>query len=190
MKIAIIGWGSLLWDKDPFFDSKHGDWKEGGPLLPLEFSRISRSRGGILTPVVDTRHGELSPTAYCLSNREDFMDTVCDLRQREGCLYKYVGWSHLGPRIVGDPCPNFEVYRQVINWQRANDIEMAVWTGLQPNFQRTTNTRFSISAAMDYLNNLPTEMKLEFSKYVEKLPRFATTPLLEHIRTHYDWAIG
>lgn len=41
MRISILGWGSLIWDW------RHlpitGDWQRGGPVLPIEFSRISRS---------------------------------------------------------------------------------------------------------------------------------------------------
>jgi len=44
MKIAILGRGSLLWDKKPEFEKRHGSWYEDGPLLKLEFSRISDSR--------------------------------------------------------------------------------------------------------------------------------------------------
>lgn len=42
--IALLGWGSLIWDHDPLFDAQHGDWQAGGPPLPLEFSRISAKR--------------------------------------------------------------------------------------------------------------------------------------------------
>jgi hypothetical protein len=24
--IALLGWGSLIWDHDPLFDAQHGDW--------------------------------------------------------------------------------------------------------------------------------------------------------------------
>ena len=36
MNIAILGWGSLLWDERPEFDGQHGDWKFDGPVVPLE----------------------------------------------------------------------------------------------------------------------------------------------------------
>lgn len=179
MKIAIIGWGSLLWDKNPFFDSKHGEWIEDGPRLPLEFSRISRSRGGILTPVVDLIHGASSPTAYCLSTRVDYMDTVCDLRQREGCLYKYIGVVTNRPHNINDIC---EVYVPIYGWMRDHNINMTIFTALQPNFQRTTGNRFSIPAAMAYLEGLPQESAIKYAHYMSQLPKFVTTPLLENIK--------
>lgn len=40
VKIALLGWGSLLWDKRPEFDEYHEPWQFDGPELPLEFSRF------------------------------------------------------------------------------------------------------------------------------------------------------
>ena len=43
--IAIIGWGSLLWDLDNLTPFVQGDWAiNAGPRLPLEFSLVSRKR--------------------------------------------------------------------------------------------------------------------------------------------------
>jgi hypothetical protein len=184
MKIAIIGWGSLLWDEYEQFDSKHGEWIVNGPLLPLEFSRISRSRGGILTPVIDINHGRSSPTAYSISTRVDFMDTVCDLRQREGCLYKYISWITIdGPHNVGG-LSILSIYVPVYEWMESNRIDVAVWTGIQPNFQRVTGNIFSIPAAMRYLGGLSFRSQMELREYMKNLPKFVTTPLLEHIKSH------
>jgi len=53
-KIAILGWGSLLWDaSDAEFDSLHDEWKTDGPVLKLEFSRKSASRLNALTLVIE-----------------------------------------------------------------------------------------------------------------------------------------
>jgi len=44
MKIAILGWGSLIWDarllsiNTTLFDN---GWSSDGPDLPIEFSRVS-----------------------------------------------------------------------------------------------------------------------------------------------------
>ena len=40
MKIAILGWGSLVWDSRQLPHS--GEWHTGGPVLPIEFSRVSK----------------------------------------------------------------------------------------------------------------------------------------------------
>ena len=49
MKIAILGWGSLIWNQNGL--PVKGQWKKNGPVLPIEFSRVSRD--GRLTLVID-----------------------------------------------------------------------------------------------------------------------------------------
>ena len=40
MKIAILAWGSLIWQpKDLLLDTEFG-WKEDGQILPIGFARI------------------------------------------------------------------------------------------------------------------------------------------------------
>jgi hypothetical protein len=57
-KIAILGWGSLLWDEsDEGFNALHGQWRSDGPILKLEFSRKSMSRLNALTLIIDPVHG-------------------------------------------------------------------------------------------------------------------------------------
>ena len=58
MKIAILGWGSLLWDKHPEFDEQHAEWHFDGPRLKIEFSRVSTLRNSALTLVLDTKSGK------------------------------------------------------------------------------------------------------------------------------------
>jgi hypothetical protein len=41
MRIAILGWGSLIWDPRDLPIS--GPWQCGGSVIPIEFSRISEN---------------------------------------------------------------------------------------------------------------------------------------------------
>ena len=64
MKIAVIGWGSLIWSKRDL--EIEGDWIiGGGPVLPLEFSRVSKD--GRLTLVIDHTNGVAVTTSYAIS---------------------------------------------------------------------------------------------------------------------------
>ncbi|TIT04035.1 MAG: hypothetical protein E5W72_01625 [Mesorhizobium sp.] len=85
-RIAILGWGSLIWDKRPEFDEKHAPWEDDGPALKLEFSRISDTRNGALTLVIDTDYGQERIVQYALSTRTNPADAVADLRCREGTV--------------------------------------------------------------------------------------------------------
>lgn len=70
VRIAMLGWGSLLWEGGTEFDRQHDHWRMDGPSLPVEFSRISGSRQGALTLVIDSDHGSPARVAWCLSKRE------------------------------------------------------------------------------------------------------------------------
>ena len=89
-QIAILGWGSLLWEERPELDRRHDEWRCDGPSLKLEFSRVSSSRLNALTLVIDSTHGAKTRVAWCLSKRGDPDDAVDDLRCREGCLPKHI----------------------------------------------------------------------------------------------------
>jgi hypothetical protein len=84
MKTAILGWGSLLWDSRPEFDSQHGPWDPNGPILPIEFCRVSETRGGALTLVIDDQFGAACTCKFSISARNNPDDTISDLRCREG----------------------------------------------------------------------------------------------------------
>ena len=92
MKVAILGWGSLLWDERIEFDTHHKGWQSDGPLLKLEFSRVSRTRTNSLTLVLDYQNGALCQVAYALSKRENSDDPICDLRGREGTVLKNISF--------------------------------------------------------------------------------------------------
>ncbi len=91
-QIAILGWGSLLWDSRPEFDEQHESWQHDGPEIKLEFSRVSQSRRGALTLVIDPKNGTPCRVAYAISKRRDPEDAICDLRCREGTTRSNVGF--------------------------------------------------------------------------------------------------
>ncbi|RWP52104.1 hypothetical protein [Mesorhizobium sp.] len=91
-RIAILGWGSLIWDKRPEFDETC-PWEDDGPALKLEFSRISDTRKGAMTLVIDTDYGQQCIVQYALSSRANPADVVADLRCREGKLKQTGSYS-------------------------------------------------------------------------------------------------
>ena len=91
MKIAIVGWGSLIWDKHEFPKIVDG-WTVGGPSVPVEFSRVSSSRHRSLTLVIDPMNGVDTPTRYAFSKRTRLKDAICDLRTRENTVYRNIGF--------------------------------------------------------------------------------------------------
>src|SRR6266567_7385569 len=87
MKIAILGWGSLI--PCPGDLRIQGDWHSNGPVLPVEFSR--KSADGRLTLVIDHGRGSDVTTQYAESSHEIIDDAIDNLRRREGTTRENIG---------------------------------------------------------------------------------------------------
>jgi hypothetical protein len=130
-RFAILDWGSLLWDDShPKFNAQIHAWQYDGPVLPVEFSRISASRDGALTLVIDTEHGSPVTSAWCLSRRTDFESVIEDFRVREGTSRRKIGYVRGNDRHGRDP----EVLEVVQAWADARKLDGVVWIDLESNF--------------------------------------------------------
>lgn len=191
MKIAILGWGSLIWDVRPEFDDFHEDWLCDGPGLKLEFSRISKSRKRALTLVIDEQCGEVCRVAYALSKRKNLDDAVCDLRCREDTILERIGYAFVGNGGSGVP----NVPDTIKPWAKEKKLDVVVWTGLQSNFESITQKPFSIPEALTHLKELAAEGKAKAAEYVWRAPKFVRTPLRSALEVepwfaHQDGAQG
>ena len=175
MKIAILGWGSLLWEGGEEFDRWHGTWHEDGPILKLEFSRISEKRLGALTLVIDEQHGSPVTVAWCLSKRSRLEDAVCDLRCREGTTVGNIGRLDLAS--PADCSNNGTAENSILVCTRLKKLDAVVWTELRSNFEEERNQPFSVAAAVSYLKNLGPDGKSKAAEYVWRAPDFVKTPL-------------
>ena len=83
-RIAILGWGSLLWDLETLAPHVTGGWQHRhGPRLPMEFSRISPKRKMGLVLCLDPEAGAACATHAIRSARPALQDTIADLARRE-----------------------------------------------------------------------------------------------------------
>jgi len=175
MKIAIIGWGSLIWD--PRELPREGIWQEDGPILKIEFSRISRDCR--LTLVVDEKNGVEVKTRFVLSPRSGFEDSINDLINREGTIKKWIGYVdiiHEKNSLSYNP-NQANIYEIVQNWCRDKSFDAAVWTALLPNFIDEKELEFSIDNALKYITSLPKSAKSNALKYIQNAPIEVLTPL-------------
>lgn len=177
MRIAILGWGSLIWDPGDL--PREGSWEQGGPRLPIEFSRISSD--GRLTVVIDPTHGEPVPTLFALSPRADLEDAICDLRAREGTTARNIGFVDV--KYATERCTVYPNAAAVIrDWARANGFDGVVWTDLPTNFQDEIRMAFSVENAQKYLNGLPKSVARRARKYIQNAPAEVDTPLRRKLR--------
>jgi hypothetical protein len=175
MKVAILGWGSLLWEGGPEFDRWHTEWMLDGPTLKLEFSRISKKRLGALTLVIDDEHGMSNIVAWCFSKRTNLQDALCDLRAREGTTLDKIGQLVLSPQTKKPAAAHQPEPIEV--WARARKLDAVVWTALKSDFKEKTTHAFSVPAATAYLQSLPADAKAKAAEYIWRAPDLVKTPL-------------
>ena len=140
MKIAIIGWGSLIWNPADLPRREKADaWHKDGPHLKIEFSRVSNDSR--LTLVIDPTHGVELPTLYATITRTKLEDAVADLRQREGTVLRHIAYASEHANSAHD-----RAVREVIfAWQKSTDYDAAVWTGIPSNYEQQLNADFRSS---------------------------------------------
>ena len=176
MRIAILGWGSLIWC--PRGLPQEGSWEKGGPHLPIEFSRISSD--GRITLVIDPTNGESVPTRFALSPRADLEDAICDLRTREGTTATNIGFIDL--KHGTERCKVYPKAAAVIHdWAKGKEFDGVVWTDLPPNFQDELRMPFSLENAQKYLNGLPKSVAQQARKYIQNAPPEVDTPLRRNL---------
>lgn len=186
MKTAIIGWGSLLWDDRPQFDQHHGAWYFDGPLLQLEFSRISISRQRALTLVLEEEHGAQCRVAYTISKRESLAEAIQDLRIRETATDTEVGFylPHAGPSV---PSPA-SIPPTIADWADQTDFDAVIWTALPNNFRQLSQRQehFSHASAVAHIESLCEVGKWKATEYVHRAPEFIRTPLRSELES-LEW---
>ena len=86
-RVAILGWGSLLWEPRDLTNQRR--WRSDGPWLPLEFARASNLKAEndkrpYLSLVLHPNAG-LIRTYWDASMLTDPGEACRDLRKRERC---------------------------------------------------------------------------------------------------------
>ena len=88
MKIVVLAWGSLVWD--PRDLQTVAKFAPNGPLLPVEFCRISADRR--LTLAIDETFGDVCTSYSALSAGESLDAAIDSLRRREGTDARNIGF--------------------------------------------------------------------------------------------------
>jgi hypothetical protein len=183
-RVAIIGWGSLLWDPDGL--PVQGPWRRGaGPALPLEFSRVSPKRNGALTLAIDPEDGEPCRTAVAASPRATVEAARVDLARREATRGDRIGAACARRGVLAAARP--ETGAAVAAWVAATGAAGAVWTDLPANFAEATGAAFSIAAALAHLRDLDEAALAGAVRYVACAPVETDTPLRRALATDPWW---
>jgi len=179
MRIAILGWGSLIWKLGGLPIAS--EWKTGAPVLSLEFSRVSDNRK--LTIVLDPKAGTFCPTRFAFSDRSNLAEAIEDLCKREQTVQEHIGFVDLQRNLSSSQSYPDQVNVDAIvrQWCHDHQIEAAIWTALKPNFLQKVGVPFSVEAAIAYLEQLPPSIRTGAIDYFRQTPAEIDTPLRQRV---------
>lgn len=179
MKIACLGWGSLIWNIGALPIQR--EWFKDGPFAPVEFTR--QSSDGRITLVIDpTAQPVRLLWAHMLPT--DLQTARVALRDREGIPGR--GWE---PRIASwkpeEPSP--ASIPDLPKWADARGLEAVIWTALGPKFDDQEETP-SVDQVIGYLRGLTGTRRDNAKRYIERAPRQIDTEYRRRIEAALGWS--
>ena len=157
IKIAYLGWGSLLWN---FKDLKIDSWIQSNLSFPLEFSRISKD--GRLTLVVDEKIGTPNLIWYALANYKNVDTAINDLKKREGTLKKNISYVNLAKKKYRIKNTSPKLGQEIVMWALKEKVDVVIWTDLLTNWEEIRKVPYSSKNAIEYFeeSSITTQMKI------------------------------
>jgi len=176
MKIACLGWGSLIWD--PRGLPMREPWFKDGPLLPIEFTRQSQDYR--ITLVIE-KDAAFVRSLWALMSVNDLKLAKMELRNREGIKEDDVGfWTqnssskHVFVEIIGE-------------WAKQKGLEAVIWTALPPKFGGQNGKVPSKVEVISYLRDLP-PLKIKYvEEYIRRAPIQIDTDYRRKIEGEFGW---
>ena len=189
MKIAVLGWGSLIWNpkrNSGALNLADDKWFSDGPELPVEFARISRDKR--LTLVLFPS-GEKVPVLWAMMALNNLEEAIDNLRKVEGIpAYSkdrigYVNLQSGGQRssVVAD------IADEIRRWGYMKKVEAVIWVDLPPKFEEETGTEFTEDNVISYLNNLANHSKKKAEEYIIRAPKQIRTRFRSAIEKRLGW---
>ncbi len=170
MTIAILGWGSLVWDLKKLEINSQG-WFEDGPILNIEFCRFSSKKR--ITLVINGEYGDPCTTYWAQSVHTDLSKVVTNLKDREGVpTESSIHWFDTSGKTN---CNDTLTITRIEAWLKSKpNIKAVVWTGLTSNWNDKSKGRgveFSLQDFKVYL-----EMRYQEGEYEDLLEYFIKAP--------------
>ncbi len=175
MKIACLGWGSLIWKSGPL--PVAGEWQTDGPSLPVEFSRVSD--GGELATAI-CMNAPAVPVLWAWLDAETLSVACQALREREGIPEERcdgIGSLLIAGRPTG----------LLSEWAVERGIEAVIWTGLPPRSASLEGRAPTVDEAIVYLDSLSGEARQHARDYIGQVPEQIDTPYRRVIKDVLGW---
>jgi hypothetical protein len=177
MRIACLGWGSLLWKPGPL--KLKSQWAEEGPWLPIEFCRVGD--GGELATALGP--GARLIRAWCaLLSTQDINDAREQLRLREAVDPTHPEWIGSVPSGEAGLAAS-----KIEDWLLDSPYDAVVWTALPPRFDGVEGRVPSANQAVAYLQSLQEAKREHAEDYVRRVPASVDTPVRREIVRVLGW---
>lgn len=178
MRIACLGWGSLVWD--PRELPIRGSWFQDGSLIKVEFAR--QSQDGRITLVL-TEQGTLVRSLWALMDCTNIEDAREALRAREGVPKNKPAFIGSFERGGDGPAP----LAGCSEWLAHQQLDAIVWTALPPKFGETEQVPTEVQV-LDYLGDLRGAARDNAEQYIRKAPSQIDTDYRRAIKASLGWA--
>ena len=181
MKIACLGWGSLIWRPENLLIQR--EWFIDGPFLPIEFTR--QSNDGRLTLVINEKANPVR-SLWALMATNDLKEARDSLRKREGVgkdnFENYISNISIDDKEVKDP-----IKLVIQNWARSIEIDIVIWTSLPSRFNGKDNEAPTLKQAVKYLMSLDINTRNHAEQYIRKAPRQIDTQFRREFEKLWGW---
>jgi len=187
MKIAILGWGSLIWSPQTLNYNTTFGWQTNGPILPIEFARISKD--GRLTLVL-TPNGTNTQTLYAISSYNTIEEAILNLAIREGSGRMSIGFYEKSNNQFSPI--NFKYKKNIEDWLEVNnDIDAVIWTNLPEKWVKETSVKIKKyiepNERIEYLKDLKGNKRAIAEEYIRKTPPQIKTKYRALIEKELNW---
>ena len=184
MKIAFLGWGSLVWDPKDL--RTKGEWQKDGPFLPIEFMRFSS--GGRITLVLYPGADDVQ-SLWTMADFDELDDAIENLRTREITITERIGFVTI-PECTSRCRAIPGILERIQKWAEEKGLDAVVWTDLQENpkhFKKETGMEMNEGNIIKYLKNLEGEPLEEAKEYIQKTPEQIDTRLRRRFKHELGW---
>ena len=182
MRIAILVWGSLYWEPRNLVTT--GEWFYDGPVLPIEFARISG--GNRLTLVIKPAFDNVT-TLYAISAFDTFEEARENLREREGTEninnIGFIDFTNHTQQVRQSNAFIIDILRQ---WNAEKNFDAVLWSDFSPRFTDVTQQQFTLQNVITFIDNLPDEQKRSALQYTRNTPPQITTRFRNGIEQRFE----
>ncbi|MFN5550212.1 MAG: hypothetical protein ACK5BJ_13760 [Bacteroidota bacterium] len=163
MRIACLGWGSLIWKPESLKIQRQ--WFNDGPILPIEFTR--QSKDGRLTLVI-TDGAKPVRVLWALMDTNNLDEARKSLQIREGVIEKHID-KYIGLIKLGDITDD-KNQLEIMNWAKAQRLDAVIWTKLGSKFGEKEIAP-TIDEAVNYLKSCNVQVMKHAEEYIRRTPR-------------------